>query len=143
MEPCVEELKSGQARLGGRVIRFWKAKDMHHVLKLLSEDCESITKGVSIVEPDIDNNTATDESESNTGCSSRGTNLIPKKRTRRFSTFWTQVQKWDGSQKFRQFLDFVKQSYPRLGRRRLDNRMKQVAKSSTEVTTCSLVSEDN
>ena len=52
--------------------------------------------------------------------------------------------KWNGSQKVKQFLDFVvKQSYPRLGRRCLDNRMKQVAKSSTEVTTCSLVSEDD
>ena len=29
-------------------------------LKFLSEDCENITKGVSIVEPDINNNTATD-----------------------------------------------------------------------------------
>ena len=96
-----------------------------------------------MVDPDINNDTATDESESNTGCSSRGTNLIPKKRTRRFGTFWTQVQKWDSSQKFRQFLDFVKQSYPRLGRRHLGNRMKQVPKSSTDVTTCSLVSEDD
>ena len=58
-------------------------------------------------------------------------------------TFLNSSAKWDGSQKVKQFLDFVKQSYPRLGRRRLDNRMKQVAKSSTEVTTCSLVSEDN
>ena len=53
------------------------------------------------------------------------------------------MQKWDGSQEVKQFLDFVKLSYPRLGRRRLDNRMKQVARSSTEVTTCSLVSEDD
>ena len=53
------------------------------------------------------------------------------------------MQKWGGSQKVKQLLDFVKQSYLRLGRRRLDNRMKQVAKSSTEVTPCSLVSEDD
>ena len=96
-----------------------------------------------MVEPDIDNSTVTDESQSNTGCSSRETNLIPKKRARRSDTFWTQVHKWDGSWKVKQFLDFVKQSYPRLGRRHLGNRMKQVSKSSTELTTCSLVSEDN
>ena len=36
-------------------------------LRIFSEDCESITKGASMVEPDINNDTTTDESECNTG----------------------------------------------------------------------------
>ena len=41
---------------------------------------------MSIVEPDIDNSTATGEGESNTRYSSRGINLILKKGTMKYGT---------------------------------------------------------
>ena len=44
-----------------------------------SEGYESITEDVSIIKPDIDNST---KSENNAGSSSRGINLIHKKETK-------------------------------------------------------------
>ena len=60
-------------------------------VEYLSEDCESISEDVLIVEPDIDNSTATGEDESSAGGFSRGTNLIPKKEVRKCAWCYYQL----------------------------------------------------
>ena len=52
---------------------------------------------MSIIEPDIDNSTATGEGENNAACSSRGINLISKERTKKFGTILDSSRKWHGS----------------------------------------------
>ena len=111
--------------------------------KFLSEDCENITKGVSIIEPDINNNTATDMKVRVTLDVLLELQIYFQRKEQGGLPLFELKCKNGMVVKSLEFLGFVKQSYPRLGRRHLDNRKKQVAKSSTEVTTCSLVSEDD
>ena len=69
-------------------------------VEYLSKGCESITKDVSIIEPDIDNSTTTGEGENNAACSSsRGINLISKEGTKKFGTILDLSRKWHGSWK--------------------------------------------
>ena len=66
-------------------------------VEYLSKGCESITKDMSVIKPDIDNSTATGEGEDNAACSSRGTNLISKEGTKKFGTILDSSRKWHGS----------------------------------------------
>ena len=85
-------------------------------VEYFSEGYESITEGMSIIDPDISNSSTTGD-ESN-ACSSRGIYLIPKKGTKKSGTILDSCKNGMVVENNKPVLGFGKLRYPGLGRRR-------------------------